>query len=412
MNVGGLRAMSWARRFFDRGYDVTVICGDGQEADSCDYFRENLDRTLTILKIHNPMLQDTPDQKIKRAPDPGFIDLMKERLRPYLPVLDSYVVWANAAKRVALNEAKKKGTFDAIISTSFPLSAHEVAHNVMKSLNCLWIADFRDFYGQFDSNTIDEHSFRQRFLSRWLRRCGSDINLVLSVSESLLALVEKALRLEIGTRSMVLYNGYFSEHLPMQGSKKAPEWRILYTGSYNEQEFTLLPLVQALSAWKPSFGETPEILFSGTALPVVENAFCDIGMHVRFLGSMDNREALRMQAESAFLLICDSMTGKGALLTKTFEYLAAKRPIICISRPGSELRNTLFKEAKPGYCVSIDAHEILSFIIQWKSTFGEKQIEDAFYDDALIQKFSRENQADRLVDRVEAMVAEYQSVKK
>jgi len=208
-----------------------------------------------------------------------------------------------------------------------------------------------------------------------------------------------------GEGAMVLYNGYFAEHLPpIPPAPSAPrQWRILYTGSYNANEFTVEPLAKALSAWPAKAGEKPEICFTGSPIESVEKAFREAGAAVRFLGPIDNREALRLQAESAFLLICDSMSGPGALLTKTFEYLAVRRPVIGISRPGSELRTNLFAEGAAGYCLSMDPGEILSFMLSWREAFKNNEIHDTFYADEIISQYSREFQADLLVDRLEAL---------
>ncbi len=398
MNVGGFRAMSWARRFFDRGHDVTVICGDGQEAESCSFFYESLDRDLLTLKIHNPLLESVPISG-NRAPEAGFLDKLKELLKPWLPMVDSYVLWSRAAISAALEEARRKGSFDVVISTSFPLSAHEVARKVKKATGSVWAADFRDFYGQFASNELAD-SPRSRFLARRFRAYGRETDAVLTVSKKLKKLVDKAL----GSDAMVLYNGYFAEHLPpVPPTPSAPRWRILYTGSYNDTEFTVEPLAKALSAWPAEAGEKPEICFTGSPIESVDKAFREVGMAPLFLGPIDNREALRLQAESAFLLICDSMSGPGALLTKTFEYLAARRPIIGISRPGSELRGSLFAEEAAGYCLSMDPGEILSFMLRWREAFGGGGIPGAFYRDDIISQYSREFQADLLVDRLEAL---------
>ncbi|MCE1196540.1 hypothetical protein LWX53_08600 [bacterium] len=420
MNVGGFRAMSWARRFFDRGHDVTVICGDGQEAESCSYFYENLNRDLRTLKIHNPLLEEAPGSG-NQAPEAGLVDKLKTALKPYLPMVDSYLLWSKAAVSAALAEAERGGSFDAVISTSFPLSAHEVARKVKKATGCAWVADFRDFFGQFASNTLAD-SPRSRFLARRFRTYGRETDLVLTVSEKLKKLVDKALRIGspeppaaaatgpadagAGGGAMVLYNGYFAEHLPAAvfEASAPPQWRILYTGSYNEGEFTVEPLAKALLAWPAEAGEKPQICFTGSPIKSVERAFQAAGVAPRFLGPVDNREALRLQAESAFLLLCDSMSGPGALLTKTFEYLAVRRPIIGLSRPGSDLRAGLFAPKADGYCLSMESDEILSFMLAWRGRFERGETGDAFYPDEIISRYSREYQADTLVDRLESLL--------
>jgi glycosyltransferase involved in cell wall biosynthesis len=401
MNVGGFRPMSWARRLYDRGHDVTVIRGDGQEADSCAYFSENLDRPVKVINVHNPMLREPvpekPGEPNKPSPSPTIMDKLKETIKPWLPMVDSYFIWARQAIAAARDEIEGSGGFDAVISTSFPLSAHEVARAVKKKFNCRWIADFRDFYGQFDSNAVDRDSPRGRFLARRFASYGKEIDLAITVSGKLKPLVDKALDIDTTT---ILYNGYFEEHLPKRVDVE-PEWRILYTGSYNETEFTVSPLVEALRSWPERGRARPGVVFTGSPAPSVVRAFESIGMRVDFLGSVDNRRVLEMQGRSQFLLLCDAMSGPGTLLTKTFEYLAARRPIIAISRQGSDLRSGLFSDPAQGYCLSTEPAEISRFIRYWESRNPDDE-DTAFYPREKVKQYSRERQADRLVDYLES----------
>ncbi|MDX9826445.1 MAG: hypothetical protein RBT73_01745 [Spirochaetia bacterium] len=402
MNVGGFRPMSWARRLYDRGHDVTVIHGDGQEADSCAYFFESLDRPIKIIKVHNPMLREPVQENFngtnKASPKPTIVDTMKESIKSWLPMVDSYFIWVKQAVTAARGEIKDSGNFDAVISTSFPLSTHEVARALKKKFKCKWIADFRDFYGQFESNAIDRNSPRGRFLAKRFASYGKEIDLAVTVSEKLKGLVDQALTIDT---TMILYNGYFKEHLPVLANIK-PEWRILYTGSYNETEFTVAPLVEALVQWLESGRKKPEVAFTGSPVSSVVKAFESIGMKVKFLGRLDNRTVLEMQARSQFLLLCDAMSGPGALLTKTFEYLAVRRPIIAISRKTSDLRSSLFSKPAPGYCLSMDSVKILEFLGYWESRNPDDE-STAFYLPETISQYSREQQADRLVDYLESI---------
>lgn len=158
MNVGGFRPMSWARRLYDRGHDVTVIRGDGQEADSCAYFSENLDRPVKVINVHNPMLREPvpekPGEPNKPSPSPTIMDKLKETIKPWLPMVDSYFIWARQAIAAARDEIQGSGGFDAVISTSFPLSAHEVARAVKKSST----ADGSPISGIFTDNLIQTRS--------------------------------------------------------------------------------------------------------------------------------------------------------------------------------------------------------------------------------------------------------------
>jgi hypothetical protein len=324
MNVGGFRPMSWARRLYDRGHDVTVIRGDGQEADSCAYFSENLDRPVKVINVHNPMLREPvpekPGEPNKPSPSPTIMDKLKETIKPWLPMVDSYFIWARQAIAAARDEIESSGGFDAVISTSFPLSAHEVARAVKKKLNCRWIADFRDFYGQFDSNAVDRDSPRGRFLARRFASYGKEIDLAITVSGKLKPLVDKALDIDTTT---ILYNGYFEEHLPKRVDVE-PEWRILYTGSYNETEFTVSPLVEALRSWPERGRARPGVVFTGSPAPSVVRALKHRN-ESRFFGKRRQSPGAGNAGKVAIPLLCDAMSGPGTLLTKDLRVSRGKK---------------------------------------------------------------------------------------
>lgn len=397
MNVGGFRAMSWARRFHDAGHEVTVIKGEGREAASCAYFEERLGRDVRTLSVRNPLLAEGGD--VHEQPRLSRLEGLKDALRKHIPVLDGYVAWARAATAAAVEEEAARGRFDAVVSTSFPLSAHEAAWRFKSRRDLVWVGDFRDFYGQFGSNAIDPKSGRGRFLSRRISAYGRAMDLATTVSIRLQNLLAGWIP---ETPTLVLYNGYFKEHLPPIESEEA-DWSILYTGSYNAEEFTLAPLAEAMVLLKDQGIHPPEIRFTGGRNEAVEEAFRSVGIVPRFLGAVRNQDALRLQRKAGFLLVCDAMSGPGALLTKTFEYLAARRPVIAITRKGSDLRETVFAEKAPGYITSTEAKEIADFIVNWKER-GLGATDGAFYPEERIETYSRERQADVLLARIEAII--------
>ena len=402
MNVGGFRALSWARRFHDKGHDVTVIHGDGQEAESCAYFPETLDRDLKTIRIHNPLLGEAGGPTERVLPAGKRAKIIREALsqakalaRRAIPVLDTFWLWGRRAIKAARQELRVSGPFDVVMSTSFPLSAHTVARALALGERTVWIADFRDFYGQFDSNSIPKKGARERLIRSFLKTIGSEADIVTTVSARLGDLVEAGLH---PRRVEVINNGYFIEHIE-SFSEGAPLRRIFYAGSFNAIEFTLEPLVSALKILRDRGTEIPPIVFSGARIGKVADSLEGAGLKVEFIGALSNRESLREQRNSAVLLLCDAMSGPGALLTKTFEYLACRRPILVIARPESELATTVFSRQAHGYLLSLNPEKIAEFLEENLDNRGERDSD--FYETSFVESYSRERQADRLLGLIE-----------
>jgi glycosyltransferase involved in cell wall biosynthesis len=390
--------MSWAREFHDAGHEVTVLKGDGQETASCAYFTESLDRDIKVIVAHNPMLQPAGEAKHDAPRLGAMLEGIKGLIKRNLPILDSYGLWARDALSSLAAVIENDGSFDIIVSTSFPLSAHRVAYDIKRRYGGIWSADFRDFYGQFDSNAINYSSVRGKYLSAFFRSLGKAADLVTMASEPLKELIAFHVR---PRSTLTLFNGYFAEHLPSLGQRTIQN-RILYTGSYNAHEFSVAPLVEALAALKAEGLALPEPVFTGPVVPQIEEAFSAIGLTARFIGSASNKEVLRLQAESAFLLLCDAMSGKGTLLTKSFEYMAALRPIIVLTKESSDLTKKVFTAPQNGYCVTLDPKAIADFIKAWP--LEREALAEDFFPSDFIAEYSRERQARLLREALETMV--------
>lgn len=403
MNVGGFRALSWARAFHDEGHDVVVIHGDGKETDSCTFFPEEAGRPFRAIRVHNPRLPDAPLAGAVMAPPRlasryirRLLETAKDAIKPFIPVADLYGTWANNAIAVAEREVSDHGPFDAIISTSFPLSAHTVAMRLRIRHGGVWSADFRDFFGQSDSTRLARGTPRTVFLRHFVARIGRRADLVTTVSRDLSVLLAHHIPEE---KIAIVYNGYFEEHLPT-GPAGQPVRRILYTGSYNATEFTLEPVIKALALLREDGYRLPMLSFVGGRTEAVAALLQEAGLEHEFLPGMVNREVLRLQRDSALLLLCDTMSGPGALLTKTFEYLAVRRPVIVITRPGSGLSTTIFAPSMPGYSLSLDPREIAAFI---RAGLEGGIPDSAFYPAASIRTYAREVQARTLLERLKRL---------
>jgi hypothetical protein len=386
-----------------------VIHGDGQEANSCAYFPESLDREMLTIRVHNPLLGSAGTQSETQDSGgvPGSIrtyakaalSLIKDDIKRFIPLLDAYGVWARAATAAAVQEVRQHGNFDAVVSTSFPLSAHVVAMRMKRRTGAVWVADFRDYYGQFASNELRGGAPRDHYLRSFARKVGREADLVTTVSGKLAEIIRGAVaprRLEI------LYNGYFEEHVHTDDNASSPRRRILYTGSYNAIEFTIAPLVSALERLREDGFEVPIVCFTGSRIGAVAEPLGAAGLAFEFLGAMGNSSVMRLQRESALLLICDAMSGPGTLPTKSFEYLAARRPILAIARLDSDLAMSLFRKPSPGYLVSMDPSRIADFIRSRLD--GQSGSDGDYYDNEMIAAYSRERQADKLLDKIASLV--------
>lgn len=86
----------------------------------------------------------------------------------------------------------------------------------------------------------------------------------------------------------------------------------------------------------------------------------DLTKNVEFIAYVNHNEvfSIEQQASLLFLPINNSPNAKGVITGKIFEYLGAKRPILCIGPKDGDAA-AIINEAKAGYVVDFDDEQAL-----------------------------------------------------
>lgn len=224
----------------------------------------------------------------------------------------------------------RKERFDALISSSGPVTCHLIARELKARHGIPWVADFRDLWTQ-------NHYYPYGPLRRWLERrlelrTMSTADALVTVSEPL---ARQLRNLHHGKPVYVIPNGYDPDEVASAPLTK--ELTITYTGQLYQGKRDPVPLLQALAEL------------------ISEGKICREDVRVRFYGSTEywleqeirkyrledvvslhshvhREEALERQRESQILLLLlsDHPGEAGVYTGKVFEYLASRRPILAI----------------------------------------------------------------------------------
>jgi hypothetical protein len=338
----------------------------------------------------------------------SFIDILFNFYRTIFAYPDEEKGWRKPAIMLA-SQLLKKEKFDAIISSSSPVTAHLIAYELKKNFHLPWIADLRDLWTQ---NHNYPYFFFRKFFERKLelKTLGlADALITVSIS-----FMEELRKLHQKENICTITNGFDPEKVNDPPSKLIPKFVITYTGQiYPEKQdpLKILFAIKNLISKKLINPSEIEVRFFGPRQYFLEK---EIEKHNLFdifkqYGQVPREISLRKQWESQILLLLnwEDMKEKGVIPGKIFEYLAARRPILATGGYGDDEVEKILKETNAGiYCKRVEDIEIalrnfyleykengfVSFLGDWQKIQNYSQREMAKRFAEILNKISTQNE--------------------
>jgi glycosyltransferase involved in cell wall biosynthesis len=263
-------------------------------------------------------------------------------------VPDDQVMWLPFGIR-SLRSAQRIAEFDAVLSSSPPITAHLIA-GFARQRGTPWVADFRDPWigGAFEPRLPRLHRAVRRRIEHWI---VTRADAATFATPSLRA--QYAARYpELADRFVTLTNGYDRNDLPTPERPRhaSGEFRIVYAGSlYGERELgVFIEGLRRAMTRRPELQRTLRVEFigwlSGHNRALADEASRDpaLAAVLSFTGFRPQHEALRhIAAADAGLLILTDEPGKGVIVpVKMFDYLGLNRQILA-AVPRGDVRDIL-----------------------------------------------------------------------
>jgi glycosyltransferase involved in cell wall biosynthesis len=265
--------------------------------------------------------------------------------RSYLCIPDQYITWLPFALAKAF-QIHRKEPFDVVMTTAPQYTTFIVGWFIKRLTGKPWIVDFRDLW---TGNHLRLYmpSWRARFES-WLERTiirRADHLIV--VSPRMSEFVENLHTDFPPERIHVITNGFDEEDFPNVKAMTSPGdyFTITYTGRLDSHRTAkhFLCAVGELLNERASYRQTMRINLFGKVHPDEQQNLQSVidkyhlAPIMNFVPYIKYREALLAQATSTVnLLILDHSSHNCDLVIpgKTFEYLAAGRPILALVQDG------------------------------------------------------------------------------
>lgn len=236
----------------------------------------------------------------------------------------AYYIWKGYRAGKRLVEARG---ITHLFSSYRPYSDHLIAYLLKRRYPQLfWIADFRDL--QVDP--VLRNVVCPRFQQACNRYLLSRADVLSTVSQGLKAQLE-----QVHPRVVVLRNGIGEgEMTPLPVFER---FTIVYTGSIYPEQQTAAPLFEAIAHLLQSGQWTEadvQFVYAGKDAGVWRQWAADYGLSqisvVKGWLPVQPARALQYRAQINLLLSWSKPGSQGILTGKLYEYLAARRPVLCV----------------------------------------------------------------------------------
>jgi len=271
----------------------------------------------------------------------GFLSEKKKN-----PVMEKIAVWLRG--NLFIPDARKfwiapsvkfltsylsRHPVDAIISTGPPHSMHLIALGIKKNMHIPWLADFRDPWTNIDYyKDLMLTPSADRKHHRLEKEVLTTADVVVTIGETMRQEFEKICNRKVE----VITNGFDEDDVytgPVAPDKK---FSLAHIGTLvkSRNPKMLWQVLGEIAGEDRSFASDLEIKLVGKVDVSVTESIYEEGLekYVSKTDYLDHSRVMRVQQESAVLLLLlnDTPNSKGILTGKFFEYLAARRPVLCI----------------------------------------------------------------------------------
>ena len=306
-----------------------------------------------------------------------------------------------------LRKYLKNNWVDAMVSTGPPHTTHLIAMGVKEKINVPWVADFRDPWTNIDF-------YDQLRLSDWAdkkhRKLEKEVlkkaDKVVTVSWSWADDFRR-----IGNRQDVeiITNGYDEADFAGASPALTKKFTICHIGSMNKDRnpLALWTSLKQLVAKDANFKEKLEIVLVGQVdfsilQTIEENGLTPFLTKIDFMPHSEVVKEIR-KMQCLLLPINDTPNVAGVLPGKLYEYLGAKRPVICLG-PESSDSAKIIEETKAGIRVGYEEWERLTVYL--KNAFKSfQETGEVRVNNEGILKYSRKNLAKAYSELLDTLTA-------
>jgi glycosyltransferase involved in cell wall biosynthesis len=358
--IGSIRMARFAECLPEFGWEPTIIApSDTPHAqDSTLSFPSEMvvrSRSIELARLGGagpPALASAPVPS-PGGGRPGLRALARSAAHRYVYYPDAQIGWYPGAVRAGLR-ALRETRFDAMFSSSNPITAHLVARTLARRAGVPWVAEFRDPWAD---RLPAVHAHRER-AARLQRSLATGASAVVVPTPTMASHFSA----EWGRDVALIPNGHDVEQ-PVSARPARPTLTWVGTFYPGRQDLSgVLAAIRQLKASAPA--RAPRLRFVGDMPAELRAEVAEAGLEelVEVTGFLPLDQAMAAMADSSMLLACGfagtDPLSLGVIPAKIFEYLASGLPIIYVGNPADDAARFLAEQpgchvAEPGDVVAI-----------------------------------------------------------
>jgi len=339
---------------------------------------------------------------INEKKNPGLTATLSTWIRGNFFIPDARKFWIKPSVKYLIKYLKNNHV-DAIVSTGPPHSMHLIALGIKKKLDIPWLADFRDPWTGIDFYHQLKLSFLADFRHKQLeKRVLANADVVTTVSKNWSSDLEKIYPRKIE----LVTNGFDPADFNFKVEKLDTKFTITHIGSLNKDRNPafLWEVLKLICDADTDFNNDLQLKFIGkTDFSVFEQlesfGLMDKAIKIDYL-SHNKVITETLKSQVLLLLINNTPNMMGIIPGKIFEYLAARRPILCIA-PKEGDSSKIIAESESGVVIDFgERDELKKALVEFYANF--KNANQILYNSS-IDKFSRKTLTQtmaRLLDEI------------
>ncbi len=402
--IGVLRCLKIAKYLRQYGWDPVIYTAKDAHYPSIDHSNDkDIPPGATILRqpiwepyhIYKFITGQPPQANVNNVfyvkdEGLGFFHRLSVWIRSNFFIPDARALWIRPSVRF-LRRYLKDNPVDAIFSDGPPHSNTRIATLLKKHTGIPWLADFQDPWTQIDYyQLLDLTAWGDRRHHRMEQEAFRRADKITIVSPTWKEELEA-----IGAENVsVIPWGYDPDDYIDIEQQVGSKFILTHLGimGYDRNPAGLFHVLQRMCEEVEGFRENLELQLVGQVDYSVREAYEAAGLagNVKLPGSLPRREALQLTMDSPILLLLlnQQPNARGRIPGKLFEYLASRRPVLCLGPTDSDVAGILTETGAGTTADYGDETAIRAILEELYQKFREGKLAEPV--DSSIEKYSIE----------------------
>ena len=407
--AGGGRGIRWTqmiRHLSPKGWRFDVLTinpllnQDRRASDQTLFPQTRIQRTSPgpFYSFRKNLLSPQSKSKDRNASSAlmRFRSILKRGYRKFIhPILipDEMVEWFPYAIKEGKEMMGEKRYF-LLITSGFPFTSHLVGYFLKKRSGIYWIADYGDPW------SIREDLHAPNWIKTFQRRLEAKLlkgmDAVIFTNEAVREAYSESFPFLPKSKLHVIGQGYDEELYRTREPIRSDRFQIVYTGIlYNRSIRDHHPFLESLKSLRDlSF----DLVVAGDISQEDEREFIlqDSNISMKFLGSLPHSQVVSYQKGASILLLIENQSVL-QIPGKIFEYLAARRPILCISDNPETVPSQFVRQYNRGFVTPNDPLKISEAIRELYHHWQNRNLDSLFhFNNISIEKFSWRSRSEQM----------------